>query len=91
MHDLLFQGSIGRIYHCEFRYQMGYGRNREYQWRLDKKRANGAFADIGSHMIDMAHWLVGDITNGSALLGVQPIGMVWMEPKLTPPTIPPFC
>jgi predicted dehydrogenase len=68
--DLIDQGYIGRCYHCEFRYLMGYGRQKEYQWRFDQKRANGVLGDMGSHMIDLARWLVGDISRVSAQLGV---------------------
>jgi predicted dehydrogenase len=68
--DLIDQGCIGRCYHAEFRYLMGYARQKEYQWRLDRKRANGALGDLGVHMIDMARWLVGDIRRVSAQLGV---------------------
>ena len=69
-HDLIEQGFIGRCYHCEFRYLMGYGRANEYQWRFDRERANGVLGDLGVHMIDMARWLVGDISRVSAQLGV---------------------
>lgn len=70
LRDLIDEGYIGRCYHCEFRQMMGSGRNQEYAWRLDRKRANGILGDLGSHMIDLAHWLVGDITQVSARLGV---------------------
>lgn len=68
--DLIGQGAIGRCYHCEFRFLMGYARQQEYQWRLDRKRANGALGDLGVHMIDMARWLVDDIARVSAQSGV---------------------
>ncbi len=68
--DLIEEGYIGHSYHCEFRFQMGGGRSQEYRWRFDKKRSNGVLGDLGSHMIDMAHQLVGGITSVSALLGV---------------------
>lgn len=67
--DLVNQGYLGRCYHCEFRYLARYGRNEKYSWRFDRQRANGALADMGSHMIDLAHWLVGDICRVSAQLG----------------------
>jgi predicted dehydrogenase len=70
VHDLISQGLIGRCYTSEFRYLMGYARKKEYQWRLDQKRANGALGDLGVHMIDMARWLVGDIASVSALSSV---------------------
>jgi predicted dehydrogenase len=69
VHDLMDQVYVGRCYHAEFRYLMGYARQKEYQWRFDRKRANGALGDLGVHMIDMARWLVGDITRVSAHLG----------------------
>ena len=70
IHDLVTDGLIGRFYHSEFRYLMGYARQPEYLWRLDQDRANGALGDLGVHMIDMARWLVGDIKTVSALSGV---------------------
>ena len=69
VHDLIEQDFIGRCYQCEFRYLMGGGHNKNYRWRVDPKRANGIVADLGSHMIDLARWLVGDITRVSAQLG----------------------
>jgi len=68
--DLIRQGFIGRFYHCEFRFPMGHSRSEEYRWRFDKKRAHGVLGDLGSHMVDMARYLVGDITSVSANLGV---------------------
>ncbi len=70
-HDLIDQGYIGRCYHCEFHYLGGYARHPEYSWRFDQERANGALGDLGSHMIDLARWLVGDITQVKASLGVS--------------------
>jgi predicted dehydrogenase len=70
LRDLIVQGAIGTCYHCDFWFPMGHGRSKEYRWRFDKKRANGILGDLGSHMIDMARWLVGDITLVSAQLGV---------------------
>jgi predicted dehydrogenase len=68
--DLVDQDIIGRLYHAEFHYVAGYGRRQEYAWRLDRKRANGVLGDLGSHLIDMARWLVGDVTRVSAQLAV---------------------
>lgn len=67
--DLIDQGYIGRCYHCEFSFIVGHGRKPEYQWRLDQQRSNGVLGDLGSHMIDMARWLVGEISQVSAQLG----------------------
>jgi predicted dehydrogenase len=73
VHDLMLQNYLGRCFHCEFRYLMDFlvseGSSKEYRWRVDPKRANGIVADLGSHMIDLARWLVGDIRRVSAQLG----------------------
>lgn len=68
--DLIDQGYIGRLYHCEFRYLLGYGRSGDYIWRMDRRRANGILGDIGSHAIDTARWLIGEFAAVSAQLGV---------------------
>lgn len=69
-HDLIAQGVVGRLYHAEFRYLSGFARGGEYAWRYDGQRANGILGDLGAHMIDLARWLVGEITQVSAQLGV---------------------
>lgn len=69
--DLLRQGRVGRCYHCEFHYQIGYARQPKYQWRYDQARANGVLGDLGVHMIDLARWTLGEITQVSASLGVH--------------------
>jgi len=68
MRQLVAEGSIGRCLRAEFRFLGDYGRDSTYQWRFDGQRANGILGDLGSHVIDLAHWLVGDITAVSALL-----------------------
>jgi predicted dehydrogenase len=70
LHDLVCQGFTGRIYHCEYSYMMEYASAPEYQWVFDSKRSTGVLGNLGSHMIDMARWMVGDITSVSARLGV---------------------
>lgn len=67
--DLLAQGFIGRCYQAEFLFQGGYARSRDYAWRFDARRANGVLGDLGSHMIDLARWLVGEISQVQANLG----------------------
>lgn len=66
MRELIQQGAVGRLYHCYFSFLMGFGRSVEYQWRFDRKRANGIVGDSGSHMFDLARYLIGDISRVSA-------------------------
>jgi predicted dehydrogenase len=68
--QLIEEGYIGRCFHGHFRYLGGYGRQADYGWRFDRQHANGALGDLGSHMIDLARWFVGDIARVSAHLGV---------------------
>ncbi len=65
---LIDEGFIGRPYHCQISYVAGFGRKGDYAWRFDAQHGNGILGDLGSHMIDMARWLVGDISAVSAKL-----------------------
>lgn len=65
---LLAQGEIGRVNHCEISCLAGYGRQAG-GWRFDPNRSRGVLGDLGSHCIDLARWLVGDIVQVSAALG----------------------
>ena len=71
LHQLIGEGYIGRPYLCQFRQVGGYGRDGLYAWRFDRQHGNGILGDLGSHMIDLAHWLVGDITRVSAHLATS--------------------
>ena len=67
---LIDDGYVGRLFHAHFRFLMSYGLQARYRWRFDRQRANGILGDLGSHMIDMARWLAGDVARVSAHLGV---------------------
>lgn len=71
LHDLLAQGAIGRLYHAHFNFMAGNARNPAYAWRFDPQRAGGALGDYGSHMIDLARYLIGDIRRVNARLATQ--------------------
>jgi predicted dehydrogenase len=66
--ELLDEGYVGRCSHCHIRYLAGYGRQARHQWKWDRQRARGVLGDLGSHMIDLARWCIGDITRVSACL-----------------------
>ena len=67
--ELLDQEFIGHPYHIYLSFLGGYGREPVYKWRFDTNRANGILGDLGSHLIDLARWYMGDIVKVSALLG----------------------
>lgn len=71
MRVLIDRGRVGQLYHCSLHYIGDYGRNGQYNWRFDRGRANGILGDLGSHMIDLARWLVGDIVRVSAHLATH--------------------
>jgi predicted dehydrogenase len=70
LRDLVRQGYIGQFYLCEFRSPQGHSRRKAYDWAFDKRRSNGIVAELGTHMADMARWLVGDIASITTQLGV---------------------
>jgi predicted dehydrogenase len=59
---LIEQGFLGTCHQCSIRYLAAYGLSRKYAWRFDRARSNGVLGDLGSHMIDLARWLVGDVS-----------------------------
>jgi predicted dehydrogenase len=69
--NLIDQGALGQIYHFRAVYLQEwimphYGT--PMIWRLDKDVAgSGALGDLGAHIIDLAHYLVGGIKGVSAL------------------------
>ena len=68
LRNLVKGGYIGRTFHVDFRFIMGNGRSGDYGWRFDNQRANGVLGDLGSHMIDLARWFVGEIVTVQAHL-----------------------
>jgi predicted dehydrogenase len=62
LHQLLAEGFVGRYYHIHLRFLGSRGRSKEYTWRFDPQHSLGVLGDLGSHMIDLGQWLVGDIT-----------------------------
>jgi predicted dehydrogenase len=65
---LIDEGYIGHTYHFHLRFLGNRGRTKEYTWRFDSQYSIGVLGDLGSHMIDLAQWLLGDITRVCAHL-----------------------
>jgi predicted dehydrogenase len=66
--QLVDEGYLGRPFNCSMRYVCGFGRDPQDRWRLDPQRARGVLGDIGSHMIDLARWYLGDVAGVGAHL-----------------------
>jgi predicted dehydrogenase len=62
--ELITSGELGEIYHFKATYQQDWvDSDCPHVWRFDKKLAGaGAMADKGSHVIDLARFLVGEIS-----------------------------
>lgn len=68
--DLIASGELGEIYHFRARYLQEWIMDPNFPavWRLDKNAAgSGALGDLGSHIIDLARFLVGEIAAVSAV------------------------
>ncbi len=62
-HSILSQRLLGKVYafRGEFFHSSYLNRAKPMSWRLDKsKSGGGAIADLGSHMIDLVRFLLGD-------------------------------
>jgi predicted dehydrogenase len=65
---LVGEGFIGECYTAQLEYYGGYSNGDYYQWKWDMQHGLGVLGDLGSHMIDLARLLVGDITRVQAHL-----------------------
>ncbi len=65
MKQLIDEGYVGEVRHVAISYLGNYHYGKEeLVWRRDKKQAgSGVLADLGSHMIDLARWLAGEIAH----------------------------
>ena len=65
MRKLIEEGKLGRIYHFRAIYLQDWIMDPNFPrvWRLDKNIAgSGALGDLGSHIVDLARFLVGEPT-----------------------------
>jgi predicted dehydrogenase len=59
--QLLTENYLGKVYHAYFQWFGSYAHDGRYNWRFDGNRSQGITADLGSHLIHMAQWLIGDV------------------------------
>ncbi len=70
MRQIIQDGRLGRIYHFRARYLQDWLADPAFRmtWRLDVNQAGtGAIGDLGTHIIDLARFLVGEPTTINAL------------------------
>ncbi|MBN2879753.1 MAG: Gfo/Idh/MocA family oxidoreductase [Clostridia bacterium] len=62
--QLIDEGRLGKVYHFRARYLQDWATSPDFPltWRFDKKVCgSGSSGDLGAHVIDLAHFLVGDL------------------------------
>src|SRR3954462_10579070 len=66
--QIIEAGEIGELRHFRAAYLQEWGAADIDAWRFDKAAAgSGALGDLGAHVVDLARYLVGEITTVSAL------------------------
>lgn len=68
--EWLEEGLVGQIHRVRLQYLSSWALDptSPHVWRLDRRESgHGALGDIGSHVIDLARYLVGEITAASAV------------------------
>ena len=65
--QMIEAGELGEIHHFRGRYLQEWGTTTDDAWRFHADAAgSGALGDLGAHVIDLARYLVGEITTVSA-------------------------
>jgi predicted dehydrogenase len=64
--DLIASGHFGDVRRASFTFHGGWGNDPAYGWRADALRSGGVLTDLGSHMIDLALLMLGDLRRVSA-------------------------
>jgi len=70
MRQIIQEGRLGRIYHFRARYLQDWLVDPTFRmtWRLDGGQAGtGAIGDLGTHIVDLARFLVGELTSIGAV------------------------
>src|SRR5438874_8414640 len=66
--ELIEAGELGEIRHFRGRYLQEWGMTDAEEWRFDKAAAgSGALGDLGSHVVDLARYLVGEVESVAAV------------------------
>ena len=65
---LIDGGSLGTLTHLDYRLTRPHWPDPPAQWRLDPAQSGGGLVyDVGSHLIDILHYLAGDLTDPKAV------------------------
>jgi predicted dehydrogenase len=62
--EMLEAGELGEVYHFRGRYLQEWGDIDDQVWRFERAAAgSGALGDLGAHVIDLARYLIGEISS----------------------------
>jgi len=65
--QMIEAGELGEIHHFRGRYLQEWGSTTAEAWRFERDAAgSGALGDLGAHVVDLARYLVGELTSVSA-------------------------
>ncbi len=65
--EIIESGELGELFHFRGAYLQDWGAAESDAWRFDKAAAgSGALGDLGAHVVDLARYLVGEISDVSA-------------------------
>lgn len=71
-YDLYLSGKIGKLMYIKATYGIGGRPGYEKEWRMDRKISGGGeLIDQGAHLIDLASWFMGKITEIKAELSTS--------------------
>jgi predicted dehydrogenase len=64
--DLVRSGRLGRVFAIDLTFHNAYGPDKD--WFYDRARSGGGcLMDLGSHLVDLAHWVLGSQTAAHAV------------------------
>jgi predicted dehydrogenase len=67
--EIVAAGELGEIVHFRARYLQSWGWDAAHSWRFDADASGtGAIGDLGAHSVDLARYLVGEVTGLSAVV-----------------------
>ena len=67
--EMIEAGELGELRHFRGRYLQDWGATTAEAWRFERDAAgSGALGDLGAHVVDLAHYLVGDVVSVSAVM-----------------------
>ncbi|HZQ06141.1 MAG TPA: Gfo/Idh/MocA family oxidoreductase [Anaerolineae bacterium] len=94
MKEIIDVGFLGQVFHVNVRYYVhGWGDMfGPMRWQYDREQAGtGTLGNIGSHMIHLIHWWLGDIRRVSAMMSTAVRERKWHDGTVVPIYVDDVC